>query len=311
MREFAAHDRLRNPLDTSAREPMVRAFLMHLASERGLANNSINAYRRDLENAERYFLTHNSTLLKADALDWRTYLQSLRLAKKSTRTVARRLACISMFLLFLESLGIDTHDIREQLDAPKAERPLPHVLSRAQVNRLISAPDPESRFFSRDVAILELLYACGLRASELCDLKIGDVNLQAGAVRVLGKGMKERIVPLGKAAIQALTSYLQVGRPILEKTPTDLLFLSRSGKRFDRIPLWSLVTKYARACGIAQEVHPHVLRHCFASHLLSGGADLRIVQELLGHADIATTQIYTHVDANRLKGIHRQFHPRG
>jgi integrase/recombinase XerD len=184
------------------------------------------------------------------------------------------------------------------------------VLSRDQVNRLISAPDPESRFFSRDVAILELLYACGLRASELCDLKSGDVNLHAGAVRVMGKGMKERIVPLGKAAIQALTSYLQHGRAILEKTPTDLLFLSRSGKRLDRIPLWSLVSKYARQCGIAQEVHPHVLRHCFASHLLSGGADLRVVQELLGHANIVTTQIYTHVDQGRLKRIHEQFHPR-
>ena len=215
------------------------------------------------------------------------------------------------FLQFLESQGIATQKIRDQLEAPKPERPLPEVLGREQVNRLISAPDPASPLFARDVAILELLYACGLRASELCDLKLNDVNLQVGAVRVLGKGMKERVVPIGQAASEAITIYLQTTRPQLEREPSDLLFLSRTGKRLNRVNLWMLVERHARSCGLLNEVHPHVLRHCFASHLLSGGADLRVVQELLGHSDIATTQIYTHVDQARLKALHKRFHPRG
>ena len=310
MRQFA-DDRTRNPLDTRSKEPMVKAFLLYIASERGLSPNSINAYRRDLEDAEDHFAEQAKSLLKADAVDWRMYLQSLRKENKATRTVARRLACIRAFLQFLESQGIATQKIRDQLEAPKPERPLPEVLGREQVNRLISAPDPASPLFARDVAILELLYACGLRASELCDLKLNDVNLQVGAVRVLGKGMKERVVPVGQAASEAITIYLQTTRPQLEREPSDLLFLSRTGKRLNRVNLWMLVERHARSCGLLNEVHPHVLRHCFASHLLSGGADLRVVQELLGHSDIATTQIYTHVDQARLKALHKRFHPRG
>lgn len=310
MREFRDTDRSRNPLKTRATDPFIHGFLLCIASEHGLARNSINAYRRDLEDAEDCLKLAGKQLSTADALDWRMYLQGLRKRNKSTRTVARRLACIRSFLEYLEGQNIPTQAIRDQLEAPKPERPLPHVLGREQVNRLISAPDPDSRFFARDVAILELLYACGLRASELSDLKLGDLNMDVGAVRVLGKGMKERVIPIGKAAMQALTTYLRHTRPELEKTPSDLVFLSRSGKRFDRISLWLLVERHAKSCGLTKEVHPHILRHCFASHLLSGGADLRVVQELLGHTDIATTQIYTHVDQQRLKDIHQKFHPR-
>lgn len=311
MRPFGDGDSQRNPLETRAKDPMVAPFLLYLASERGLSNNSVNAYRRDLEDAEDYFAGQGKSLSGGDAIDWRTYLQSLRRTGRATRTVARRLACIRTFLEYMEGQGIATQAIRDQLEAPKPERPIPEILGKEQVNRLICAPDPESRFFFRDVAILELLYACGLRASELSDLKVQDVNLQVGAVRVLGKGMKERIVPVGQAAREAIASYLKVTRPALQREASELLFLSRSGKRFDRISLWMLVHKHARACGLLNEVHPHVLRHCFASHLLSGGADLRVVQELLGHADIATTQIYTHVDQERLKSLHKRFHPRG
>ena len=200
--------------------------------------------------------------------------------------------------------------ILQQLERPKPERALPKVLSRDQVRRLISSPDPKSPLFARDVAILELLYACGLRATELCDLKVRDVNLQVGCVRVLGKGRKERIVPLGRAASESILRYLADCRPALEKQPTERLFLSRSGKPMERIALWMLVEKYGRSSGILKDVSPHTLRHCFASHLLTGGADLRVVQELLGHSDIQTTQIYTHVDQGRLKSIHRKFHPR-
>ncbi|HWB53399.1 MAG TPA: tyrosine-type recombinase/integrase, partial [Tepidisphaeraceae bacterium] len=174
----------------------------------------------------------------------------------------------------------------------------------------ISAPNPKDRLFARDVAILELLYAAGVRASELCGLKIADVNLQVAAVRVLGKGSKERVVPLGRAAVEAIESYLGECRPKLDHGNSPLLFLSRSGKPMERVGLWMLVEKYGRKSGLLNEVHPHVLRHCFASHLLSGGADLRVVQELLGHADIATTQIYTHVDQKRLKATHLKYHPR-
>ena len=290
---------------------MVNAFLLYLASERGLSPNSINAYRRDLEDAEDYFAGQAKSLVNADDVNWRMYLQELRRKGRATRTVARRLACIRCFLQFLEAQGIPTQSIRDQLEAPKPERPLPDVLGREQVNRLIGAPDPASPLFARDVAILEMLYACGLRASELCDLKLSDLNLQVGAIRVLGKGMKERIVPIGQAATEALTNYLQTTRAQLERTPSPLVFLSRTGKRLDRVNLWYLVERHARSCGLLSEVHPHVLRHCFASHLLSGGADLRIVQELLGHSDITTTQIYTHVDQARLKALHKKFHPRG
>lgn len=306
-----ADDRHRNPLDTRSKEPMVKDFLLYLASERGLSPNSIHAYRRDLEDAEDHLTAQGKSLVKADAIDWRTYLQDLRRENRATRTVARRLACIRSFLQYLDAQGIPTQEIRDQLEAPKPERPLPEVLGREQVNRLIAAPDPASPLFARDVAILEMLYACGLRASELCDLKLSDLNLQVGAIRVLGKGMKERVVPIGQAATEALTNYLQTTRPQLQREPVNLVFLSRTGKRLDRVNLWMLVHRHARSCGLLNEVHPHVLRHCFASHLLSGGADLRVVQELLGHSDIATTQIYTHVDQARLKALHRKFHPRG
>lgn len=326
-------------------------FLGYCGSERGLAKNTLEAYRRDLTDLWYWLApSHPGTgkittspsgagvLESASAEQFRQYLQSQSRAKQSTKTVARRLAAIRVYLKYLEVMGQDKQNILEQLERPKPERDLPKILNIEQVARLIGAPDPEdTKFFHRDTAILELLYAAGLRASELCGLKIKDVNLQVGAVRVLGKGSKERIVPIGKACISAITRYLQEGRdrllghgckpvrpdatkPLVKQgtqglTPlassTDLLFLSRSGKPFDRVSLWMLVEKYARKSGLLKEISPHVLRHCFASHLLGGGADLRVVQELLGHSDIATTQIYTHVDTARLRKVHKQFHPRG
>jgi integrase/recombinase XerD len=231
---------------------------------------------------------------------------------QSTRTVARRLAAIRVFLRFLVANGHDMVGILAQLERPKPEQSLPKVLSKAQVNQLIGAPDPESRLYFRDVAILELLYASGLRATELCDLRLNDLNLQVGCVRVLGKGMKERIVPVGRAAVEAITRYLGECRPglVREGRETDCVFLSKTGRPLERIALWMLVEKYGRVSGLLKHISPHVLRHCFATHLLGGGADLRVVQELLGHSDVATTQIYTHVDQSRLKAIHSQFHPR-
>lgn len=283
---------------------------MHLASERGLAQNTLHAYRRDLENVEEFLGTRSATLLRARAEDLRAYLQSQSRKGRSTKTVARRYAALRVFLKFLAAEGHDVGALLQQIERPKPERSLPKILSRAQVNQLIAAPNPKSRLFARDVAIIELLYASGLRASELCDLKVRDVNLQVDCVRVLGKGMKERIVPMGNAAKEAIGRYLLECRPLLEKKPTERMFLSRTGKPLDRIALWMLIEKYGRKSGLLKSISPHVLRHCFASHLLGGGADLRIVQELLGHSDIATTQIYTHVDQARLKSIHEKYHPR-
>jgi integrase/recombinase XerD len=300
----------RTPTDTRSTLPQLRSFLLHLASERGLADNSLLAYRRDLEDTDRFLGGVGHTLVTAGADEFRAYLRDQTHLGKATKTVTRRLAAIRAFLKFLPSLGEDRAHVLQQLERPKPERALPKVLSRQQVAQLIAAPDPESPLFARDVAILELLYASGLRASELCDLKLRDINLQAGCVRVLGKGMKERIVPLGRAAAEAVGRYVMECRPGLMREETERLFLSKSGRAMERVGLWMLVEKYGRSSGLLKSISPHVLRHCFATHLIGGGADLRVVQELLGHSDIATTQIYTHVDHDRLKAVHGRFHPR-
>jgi integrase/recombinase XerD len=303
--------RANSPTDTRSTLPAFKSFLVYLATERGLANNSLHAYRRDLEDIERALDHSGKTLLTASADDFRYYLQNQTRKGQSTKTVARRLAAIRVFLRFQLAEGHDVGNILSQLERPKPERDLPKVLSRSQVNQLIGAPDPKSPLFARDVAIVELLYASGLRATELCELKTRDANLQVGCVRVLGKGMKERIVPLGRAAAEAITRYLSDCRPKLEREPSELLFLSRTGKPLDRVALWMLIEKIVKRSGLLNHVSPHTLRHCFATHLIGGGADLRVVQELLGHSDIATTQIYTHVDQDRLKSVHKKFHPRG
>jgi integrase/recombinase XerD len=267
-------------------------FLAHLSAERGLADNTVQAYRRDMEDLARHLSAHGRTLLNAGVDELRRYLHSQSRKGQSTRTVARRLAAMRVFLKYLAALGQDTSAILSGLDRPKPEQTLPNVLSRAQVNQLIAAPDPASRLFWRDVAILELLYAAGLRASELCGLMLNDLNLDVACVRVLGKGSKAEC------------------RPGLDRRTAPQVFISRTGKPLERIALWMLVEKYGRRSGLLKGISPHVLRHCFASHMLSGGADLRVVQELLGHADVSTTQVYTHVDAERLKSIHRKHHPR-
>lgn len=300
----------RRPTDTTSTRPELRAFLLHLAAERGLADNSLHAYRRDLEDLDRFLIARGRNFITASAEDFRAYLHSQSRLGRTTRTVSRRLAAIRVFLRFLTGEGHDRTDVLEQLERPKPERALPKVLSKAQVNQLIAAPEPKSMLFSRDVAILELLYASGLRATELCDAKVQDVNLQVGCIRVMGKGSKERIVPLGRAAAEAIARYLAETRPKLLRSMDDTLFLSRTGKPLDRIALWILVEKYGRRSGLLKSISPHTLRHCFASHLVGGGADLRVVQELLGHSDINTTQIYTHVDSGRLKAVHEKFHPR-
>lgn len=291
--------------------PLVRRLLIQLTTERGLADNTTAGYRRDLTDLARRLSERGLTLETAAAEHFTEYLRGQSRLGRSTRTVARRLAAIRALLKFMQSEGLDVDAILQQLERPKPERSLPKVLSRAQVGALIASPDPKSPLFARDVAILELLYACGLRASELCDLTVRDANLPAGCVRVIGKGRKERIVPLGRAARDAIARYVGEVRPRLDRHGVDRLFLSRTGRAMDRVGLWLLVDRCARRAGLyAHGVSPHTLRHCFATHLIGGGADLRVVQELLGHADVATTQIYTHVDSDRLRSVHRKYHPR-
>jgi integrase/recombinase XerD len=300
----------RSPLETRINEPRLRELLTHLAAERGLAENSLHAYRRDIENLCDFLSKRNQSLSAADVTDYREYLHAQSRGGKSTRTVARRLAAIRVMLRYFSGDNGKSAGILLQLERPKPEQSLPKILSRAQVNQLIAAPKPGSKLYFRDVAFLELLYASGLRASDLCGLKLRDLNSSVGVVRVLGKGAKERIVPVGKVALAAIEQYLTECRPKLLRSNDEHLFLSRSGKPMERIGLWMLVEKYGRRSGILREVSPHTLRHCFATHLIGGGADLRVVQELLGHSDISTTQIYTHVDQDRLKAVHKQFHPR-
>lgn len=310
-----ATESYRSPSDARSSSPSVlpelRPFLTYLAAERGLADNSLLAYRRDLSDIHSFLTRRKLSLTTAEADDFRAYLQDQSRKKQSTRTVARRLAAIRAFLRYRASTGTDASGILQQLDRPKPEQSLPKILSRAQVNQLIASPNPKSPLFARDVAILEMLYAAGLRASELCTLKLRDLNLNVHCVRILGKGMKERIVPLGRAAVESTQRYLADCRPALDRHRSDVLFLSRTGKPLERVGLWMLVERYGRKSGLLKSISPHVLRHCFATHLLGGGADLRVVQELLGHSDIATTQIYTHVDSTRLKAMHSKFHPRG
>ena len=298
------------PSGTRVSEPRLPLLLTFLATERGLAENSIHAYRRDLEDLSEFLTIRKRDFRTAEARDYREYLHDQSRGGKSTRTVARRLAAIRVMLRFFASEDGKSAGILQQLDRPKPEQSLPRILSRAQVNQLIGAPNPKSSLFLRDVAILELLYASGMRATELCTLKLRDVNLGVGVIRVFGKGSKERIVPIGRAAIGAIERYLAECRPGLLRGECEYLMVSRSGKPLDRIALWMLVEKYGRRSGILRQVSPHTLRHCFATHLIGGGADLRVVQELLGHSDISTTQVYTHVDQDRLKAIHKRFHPR-
>lgn len=292
-------------------------FLSYLAVERGLADNTCQAYRSDLIDAAAYFLDKGHDLAVFDAPSAQCYLQHCSRTGRSTKTVARRLAAIRSLVNYQVAVGIrsagEAGRVLEQLERPKPSRDLPKTLSRAHVEKLINQPDRTTPLGLRDAAMLELLYASGLRASELCSLKVRDFNIFLGIVRVFGKGSKERIVPVGKPAAQAISNYLRDVRPSLlrsHQVAGDNLFLSYSGRPLERVALWQIVVSHAKNSGLLREISPHTLRHCFATHLLSGGADLRVVQELLGHSDVSTTQIYTHVDGDRLKQIHKQFHPR-
>ncbi len=292
---------------------LLQRFIEYLVSECGLAANTIEAYQRDLrEFLEELHARDICAADRVDALVVRGYLVRLSERRLALSSIARHLVSVKMFLRFLYYAGVLPTDVTTMLETPKKWRKLPATIGRPQVEAMLASPQPGEPFYARDRAILELLYASGLRVSELAGLKIGDVNLTVGYVRCLGKGGRERIVPMGRHAIDAINEYLRTLRGVLAESihGTEALFVSRTGRPMDRTNIWRLVSKAAATAGIASPVGPHTLRHCFATHLLEGGADLRIVQELLGHADVSTTQIYTHVDSSRLKFVHQRCHPR-
>jgi integrase/recombinase XerD len=289
----------------------VAAFRHYMQAERGMAENTLLAYGRDLDKfaawVEDGALADYLSPTLADFSRFVGYLRETGLQPPST---ARHLVSLKMFFRFLRLEERTKSNAVDLLDSPALWERIPPVLSPEAVEKLLRAPQAGDRFFLRDRAILETLYATGCRASEVVGLRLDDLHLDSAFLRCIGKGNKQRIVPIGSHAVKALRSYLGEVRPGIVRGGAPWVFVSRGGKKLSREMLWVLVKKYVRRLGLHAKVSPHTLRHSFATHLLSGGADLRTVQELLGHASIQTTQHYTHVDRERLRAIHRQFHPR-
>ncbi len=293
---------------------IVDEYLSTLAVERGYSSHTIEAYASDLKDFLTFLEPHGikqfEEITQAHIL---LYLSDLRRRGFKEETLARRLSSLRGFFAFLAL----EHGLKENplalIEGPRPGRKLPVVLSVEEVKRLLEAPDPRTPIGLRDRAMLELMYASGLRVSELLDLNLFDLNLEIGFVRVRGKGSKERIVPTGEYAQEALKIYLREGRPKLLKKGRDeaRVFLNKRGKPLTRQRFWQIIKDYAKRCRLKPEITPHVLRHSFATHLLEHGADLRTVQMMLGHATLATTQIYTHVQAETLRRVHARYHPRG
>ena len=288
-------------------------YLNYLLVEKGLSSKTLDSYGSDMA-MYLSFLEENKIIdiSETDTPVILKHLISMRDAGLGARSRARHLVTIRGFYRFLVQEKILKHDPTRLIDLPKSGLKLPDVLSVEEVRLLLSTPDVKIPAGSRDTAMIELLYAAGLRVSELINLKLQDVNLEAGFVRVFGKGSKERVVPIGLFAKQRIDDYLKTARPlILKNIPSRYLFVARAGKPMTRQGFWKLIKRYALKAGFNKKITPHSLRHSFASHLLEGGADLRAVQLMLGHVDISTTQIYTHVAREHLKKIHEKFHPRG
>ncbi|OLN23289.1 site-specific tyrosine recombinase XerD [Domibacillus antri] len=288
-------------------------FLHFLIVEKGLADNTISAYRRDLRHYINYLeKVEQVTLPEIKRVHILHFLEQLKEQGKSAKTIARQISTIRSFHHFLIQDRVTDHDPTNHVETPKSGRTLPKVLSMEETEALLASPEETTPLGMRDKAMMELMYASGLRVSELTSLNKEDVHLTMGFVRCTGKGEKERIIPAGRHALEAIERYLQNGRPQLvsQKHRDDALFLNHYGKRLTRQGFWKIIKALAKKATIEKEITPHTLRHSFATHLLENGADLRAVQEMLGHADISTTQIYTHVTKTRLKDVYSQFHPR-
>jgi integrase/recombinase XerD len=288
---------------------LVERYLDHLAVERGLAGNTVAAYRRDLVALGEALAAEGRDLVSAGPTDLAAQVRRMRRAGLSPRTISRAVSAARGFYAHLVAEGERADDPAADLSTPKLLQHLPTVLSEAQVEALLQAPDPATELGLRDRAMIELLYATGLRVSELVSLRLPQLRLDQGFLLAFGKGSKERVVPVGESAETWLGRYFREARPALERGRSDAVFLSRLGRALTRQGFWDNLRRHARAAGV-KKVSPHVLRHSFATHLLEHGADLRAVQEMLGHADISTTQIYTHIHQQRLKSLYERFHPR-
>lgn len=290
---------------------LLDAFLLHLKTERRLSGNTLDAYGADLRRFSSFLADRGIGAGKFTRTDFLDHLTRLRDAGLSARSTARHVSTLRAFFRFLVREGVLAASPVSGVKAPRLGRPLPKYLTLSQVDRLLAAPDGHTPEGIRDRAMLTIMYASGLRASEVVTLRLENVDANAGFLYVLGKGGKERVVPVADVALSVLGEYLGSARQrFLGKRSSNDLFLSRRGKAITRQTLWNRIRRWALAAGIEQRISPHTLRHSFASHLLAGGADLRAVQAMLGHADIATTQIYTHITPDRLRDIHRKHHPR-
>ncbi|AST92326.1 site-specific tyrosine recombinase XerD [Sutcliffiella cohnii] len=288
-------------------------FLHFLLVEKGLADNTIISYERDLKSYLLYLqkvenIDNLNVVTRGNILQFLNFLHE---KGKSSKTIARHIASIRSFHQFLLREKVTEQDPTVHIESPQPDKPLPKVLSVEEVQALLEVPKGKTPFEVRDKAMLELLYATGMRVSELISLKTSDAHLTMGFIRCIGKGNKERIIPIGNIASKAVQHYIEASRPsLLKKVETDALFLNNHGKGLSRQGFWKILKRLAKEAGIQKDLTPHTLRHSFATHLLENGADLRAVQEMLGHADISTTQIYTHVTKTRLKDVYSMFHPR-
>ncbi len=298
-------------------EAAVTAFLNYARVERGLSQNTIDAYRRDLGKFVAFLKKGKITLAETKRDDIVDFLAGLYRKGLDARSVARHLVSIRNIYRFLVIDGILEDDPTINLESPKIRSPLPSYLSVEEVDRLLSMPNTHTTLGLRDKALLDVLYSTGLRVSEVVGLRLGDIDFQAGCIRCIGKGNKERLVPVGRKAIESVETYIRDSRPLLLRsrkkrpvTPSQEIFINRQGGPIGRVGIWKILAAYGRATGLRKKLTPHKLRHSFATHLLERGADLRSVQLMLGHADISTTQIYTHVLEDRLKVVYKAHHPR-
>lgn len=295
-------------------ETFIKEYLAHLKLEKNLSDNTISSYKNDLKSFNDFL--HDLNIddpyeITTDHLnEFFKLLKELGLVGSSA---ARYFSSLKGFFLFLIRNKYIVKNPIDKISAPKTSKKLPGVLDVSEVEKILSLPDVSNKLGLRDKAILELFYACGTRVSELINLKLNDLFLNDEVIRVLGKGSKERLIPIGSSAIKWINEYLTKSRPLLMKKmkSENYLFLNSRSTKLSRMGVWKIIERYVKEAEIKKDVHPHTFRHSFATHLLEGGADLRAVQEMLGHADISTTQIYTHIDRDYIKQVHKQYHPRG
>lgn len=300
--------------NTKKPEPLERNYLSYLRLERGLSKNSLDAYSRDISKLTSFLAAKNKTFETAKTIELQQFIKVLSETGLERSSIARIISSVRGFYKFLLVERILDFDPTESLELKTPRRQPPEILTVSEIETILSKPDVTTKKGVRDKAILEFLYATGARVSELTDLTVSQLFLNDGLVRLFGKGKKERLVPIGKMAIKLLNEYINKVRPLFIKhgKMTDVIFLNQErGTGLSRMAIWNIIQEYTKAAKIEKQITPHTFRHSFATHLLEGGADLRIVQELLGHADISTTEIYTHIDRSYLLEVHRRFHPRG